>query len=73
MGSGVWTTRMDFLAGQSGLTAIRQSGGVDRATYGLKPGHAYPKATGRIAETYRQLEDGPMTGAALFADLRSRN
>ncbi len=64
---------MDFLTGQSGLTAIGQSGGVDQATYGLKEGHAYPEARGRIAETYRQLSDGPMTGAALFADLRSRN
>lgn len=64
---------MDLLTGQGGLTAIVQSGGVDQAIYGLKRGHAYAEATGRIAETYRQLADGPMTGAALFVDLNSRN
>ena len=64
---------MGILTGQRGLTAIARVGGFDEATYALKEGYGYPAATGRIAETYRQLADGPMTGAALFADLTSRN
>ena len=55
------------------MTAIARSGGFDNATYALEEGFGYPAATGRIAETYRQLADGPITGGALFDDLKSRN
>ena len=64
---------MGILTAQRGLTAIARAGGFDEATYALKDGHRYPAAKGRIAETYRQLADGPMSGAALFADLTSRD
>ena len=60
------------LTGQQGLRAIDQAGGPDDAKYVLKDGYSYAASTGRIAETYRQLADGPMTGLQLFADLRER-
>ncbi len=62
---------MGILTGQRGLTAIARAGWFDEATYALKDGHRYPAAKRRIAETYRQLADGSMSGAALFADLQT--
>ena len=65
---------MSVLTKQRGLKAIERAGGVDAATFALKEGYPYPIARGhRIAETNRQLDDGPLTGAELFADLESRN
>ena len=65
---------MSVLTKQRGLKAIERAGGVAAATFALKEGYRYPIARGhRIAETNRQLDDGPMTGADLFADLESRN
>ena len=68
-----WIAYMGILTKKRGLTAIKQAGGVDEATYMLKEGPSYPSAKGRIAETYRQLANGPMTGKALLDDLTSRN
>ena len=54
---------------------------VERAIYEVKPGHDYPRAWredgvshpvtrgARRSKTYRQLADGPKSGAALFAEL----
>ena len=64
---------MGELTKQRGLTAVARAGGVAAAVYVLKRGHRYPPAKGRIAETYRQLANGPMRGAELFADLAARN
>lgn len=64
---------MGQVTGQRGLTAIERAGGVEEATYALKVGHRYRGAKGRVAENYRQLADGPMTGSDLFADLEARN
>ena len=64
---------MGQVTGQRGLTAIERAGGVEEATYAPKVGHRYRGAKGRVAETYRQLADGPMTGSDLFADLEARN
>ena len=64
---------MGQVTGQRGLRAIERTSGVEEATYALKVGHRYREAKGRVAETYRQLADGPMTGSELFADLDARN
>ena len=61
------------LTGQQGLLAIDRAGGPDEATYVLKDGYSYAPSKGRIAETYRQLAAGPMTGGQLLADLQERN
>ena len=64
---------MATLTEQRGLAAIEQAGGPDRARFALRDEACYPPAKGRIAETYRQLADGPMTGLELYEDLASRN
>ena len=62
------------LTGQQGLLAIDRAGGPDEARYVLKDGYSYAPSKGaRIAETYRQLAAGPMTGEQLLADLLGRN
>ena len=63
---------MKEVTGRRGLAAIGRAGGFLDAAYALKSDHSYPPATGRIAETYRQLAAGPMKGKALFNDLESR-
>ena len=64
---------MAQLTKRRGLAAVAGAGGFGEAAYVMKRGHRYPSARGRIAETYRQLANGPMTGTELFADLASRN
>ncbi len=50
---------MGVLTRQRGPSVIARMGGFEKAMYGLKEGHGYPTATEYIAETYRQLKEGP--------------